>query len=84
MTPATKLSPALLAIYDLREDGWEMACRHARLWGPLYIKSEYVFADRIAVSFHPAPDESWRVWEAERLMWIFADLHKEELRLSHE
>jgi hypothetical protein len=74
MTPTTKLSPALLAIYDLREDGWDMACRHARLWGPLYVKSEWLFADRIVLAFHPAPDPSWRTWEAHRLSDIFAEL----------
>jgi hypothetical protein len=73
-TSTTDLPPVLVAIYDLREDGWRAACRHAALWGSLHTHASYIFADRIAIEFRPSPDPSWRAWEAHRLSQIFCEL----------
>jgi hypothetical protein len=69
-------SPAVLTVvYDLRApDAWSEACRHGRIWGRLYTEIHTLDAAHIALVFRPAPNVSWRAWQAERLRWIRAEL----------
>ena len=74
MTVAT-LAPVLTIAYDLSVPGsWDMACRHARWWGRLYVELFALDNNHIIVTFTPAPDPRWREWEAVRLGWILEDL----------
>jgi hypothetical protein len=80
MTTSQRSSrPILVALFDLRNGGWDSACRCARLWGPLHTRAEWVYGDRIALAFHPSPDERWREWEASRLVDLFAELCPSQL-----
>ena len=76
MTVASATAP-LVMVYDLSAPGaWDMACQHARWWGRLYTTVDHLFADRVALTFHPASDERWRGWERVRAAWILEDLEK--------
>jgi hypothetical protein len=68
------LPPVFIAIYDLRRGGWEMATRHAKLWGSLYVKSTYLAGDRIGVEFYASGRPLWRKFEEKRLQTIFDEL----------
>ncbi len=76
MNAATSGATAVLTVvYDLRDpDSWDVACRHARMWGRLYCQIEPLDPDHIAALFNPAPDPRWQAWEAERLRWLREEL----------
>jgi hypothetical protein len=66
--------PVFIAIYDLRQGGWDMATRHARLWGTLYVRSTYLAGDRIGVEFYSSGRPLWRKFEEKWLRAIFDEL----------
>ncbi len=71
----TESPVGMIGVYDLSVPGaWEAACQHAMWWGRLYANLACLGADRITVTFRPAPDERWREWERCRAGWIMRDL----------